>query len=427
MAATTQKLNYANVPPRATSSRALRNEVYPTNGDINMGQELIFDLPSNVSNTFWDAQSSYVSFDITNNNSTAGNKVAFEGAGVMSAIRKITVEIGGQTLYNVDNFGNLFSAMFDMDVAAEFRVNAGQLMMGSADAAKGVELAGSGGTRKVCFPLVLTPLGGAQKYWPLIGREAIRIRIQMDTVARGLISANTGTVSDANVAITNAKLVQYNLELGSDVMAQVAAASGGSFKIACPSYQHHQASLASGVTSLNTTLGFSMSSLNRIIVLQQRGGADTAAKIGSRSYADLESFSVSVGGVKYPQIDIKTDSTGAEATAELLLSQRALTSWGHDSSINGGGGFTANEPAGTSGTDGNCGRFIGEIDLESQRVVGSEAGLGLVAGLNTIGSTVQLQLNYSGAVTNAHTINVYGEHTILCMLDLNTLTWSIAV
>ncbi len=426
MAATTQKLNYANVPPRATSSRALRNEVTPSNGsDFTMNNSIIFDLPSNLNNTFWDAQSSYVSLVVSNGDAT--HDVTFEGGGFPACIKRIVIELGGQTLFSCDNWNSLYMAMFDLDTAAQFRNNAGKVLFGAANAAKGSTI-GEGESLKVCFPLVLTPFM-ANKYWPLIGRDRIRIRLELDTAHRGLICENVA-ITDSDVTITDVKLVQYNLELGSDVMAQVAAASGGTMKIACPSYQHHQSSIAATASALSATLGFSMSSLNRIIVAQQlQTVASTAAYIGNRSYADLERFSVSVGGIKYPQIDLKENGSGSETLAEALVSQRALTSWGHQSSIEsiGTAGFAANEPTGALGADNDTGHYLIDLDLESQRVAGGESGMQLVAGINTIGQTVQAQFNYSNGLGAAHVLNIYGEHTVLCMLDLNSLTWSIAV
>jgi len=428
MAATTQKLNYANVPPRATSSRALRNEVTPSNGsDFTMNNSIIFDLPSNLNNTFWDAQSSYVSLVVTNSNTTRA--VNLEGGGFPACIKRIVIELGGQTLFSCDNWNSLYMAMFDLDTAAQFRNNAGKVLFGAANAAKGASLAANGGSLKVCFPLVLTPFM-ANKYWPLIGRDRIRIRLELDTVARSLICAHATENVDADIAITDVKLVQYNLELGSDVMAQVAAASGGTMKIACPSYQHHQSSIAALSSALSATLGFSMSSLNRIIVAQQlQAVVSTAAYVGNRSYADLERFSVSVGGIKYPQIDVKENGSGSETLAEALVSQRALTSWGHQSSIEsiGTAGYTGDEPTGALGADDDTGHYLIDLDLESQRVAGGESGMQLVAGINTIGQTVQAQFNYSNPISAAHVLNIYGEHTVLCMLDLNSLTWSIAV
>jgi hypothetical protein len=63
-----------------------------------------------------------------------------------------------------------------------------------------------------------------------------------------------------------------------------------------------------------------------------------------------------------------------------------------------------------------------DIDLESQRV---EAG-SLVAGVNCIGQVVQFEATYT-ANGNAHVIDIFGEHTIMAQLDMQSLTWQIAV
>lgn len=428
MAATTQKLNYAAIPPRATSSRAIRNEVIPSNGStFNMNNTLIFDVPSNLNNTFADFQSSYVKLTVNNGDAAALN---FNGGGFPSCIKRIVLELGGQTLYSCDNYNTLYEMMISLDTSISFRNNAGQRLFGSSGASAFGAQVGAGSSRKVCFPLVLTPLM-ANKYFPLIGRDRLRIRLELDTAAHGLISADGG-LTDANVSITDVALVMYNLELGSDVMAQVAAASGGSFKIAMPSYQHHQSSLSATDTALVATLGFSMSSLNRILVAQQLAATDPDGNdVGNRSRLKLNRFFVTIGGVKYPMRDIKETGAagdlgaGSEVLAEALISQRALCSWTHDSSISVGAGFSAEEPSGADSA--NTGSYLIDLDLESQRVAGGDGSVGLVAGVNCVGQVLQATFEYSDAPGAAHVINIFGEHTIMCMLDLNTLTWSIAV
>jgi hypothetical protein len=82
---------------------------------------------------------------------------------------------------------------------------------------------------------------------------------------------------------------------------------------------------------------------------------------------------------------------------------------------------------GTGADSANTGTFLIDMDLESQRVAGGEGSLGLVAGVNCIGQTVQATFDYATVAGNAQVINIFGEHTILCALDLNTLSWSIAV
>ena len=428
MSASTQRLNYSQVPPRASSSRAIRNEIVPTNsgGSYTMNSQIIFDLPANLNNTFCDFQSSYIKCKVTNNDATAFN---FHGGGFPSCIKQIVLELGGQTLFSCDNWNTLYEMMLSLDTSSSFRNNAGLRLFGSGSDFDGAQIA-AGASRTVCFPLVLTPLINS-RYFPLIGRDRLRIRLILDTAAKGLISATTG-VADSEVAISDVALVTYNLELGSDVMSMVAANSGGAFKIAMPSYQHHQASLSNSATSLVATLGFSMSSLNRVLIAQQlQAVTDTRNSVGNRSRLLLNRFFITIGGVKYPMRDVQDLGTagdagaGSEVLAEALISPRALCAWTHDSSISQDGGFALQE--GDGSTSANTGSFLIDLDLESQRVSGGESSVGLVAGVNCIGQVVQLTMEYAGSATADHVVNVYGEHTILCSLDLNTLTWSIAV
>ena len=426
MSASTQRLNYSQVPPRASSSRAIRNEIVPTNsgGSYTMNSQIIFDLPANLNNTFCDFQSSYIKATI--NNADAAD-VKFHGGGFPSCIKQIVLELGGQTLFSCDNWNTLYEMMLSLDTSASFRNNAGQRLFGAGGDFDGATVTAASSVQ-VCFPLVLTPLM-CNRYFPLIGRDRLRIRLILDTSARSLLGAAT----DAEVTITDVALVTYNLELGSDVMAMVAANSGGAFKIAMPSYQHHQASLSSTASSLVATLGFSMSSLNRVLIAQTRQAAVAANNhIGNRSRLRLNRFFITIGGVKYPMRDVQdlgvaatATGAGAEPFAEALISQRALCAWTHDSSIQADGGFAILE--GDGSTSGATGSFLIDLDLESQRVAGGESSVGLVAGVNCIGQVVQLTMEYSASPTNDHVVDVFGEHTILCSLDLNTLTWSIAV
>ena len=425
MSASTQRLNYSQVPPRASSSRAIRNEIVPTNsgGSYTMNSQIIFDLPANLNNTFCDFQSSYIKATVNNGDAAA---IKFSGGGFPSCIKQIVLELGGQTLFSCDNWNSLYEMMISLDTSASFRNNAGQRLFGAGGDFDGETIA-AGAARQVCFPLVLTPLINS-RYFPLIGRDRLRIRLILDTSARALLGAAT----DAEVTITDVALVTYNLELGSDVMSMVAANSGGAFKIAMPSYQHHQASLSNTATSLVATLGFSMSSLNRILIAQQLQAVTAANNsVGNRSRLRLNRYFVTIGGVKYPMRDVQDLGTtgdlgaGAEPFAEALISQRALCAWSHDSSISQDGGFALQE--GNGSTSALTGSFLIDLDLESQRVSGGESSVGLVAGVNCIGQVVQLTMEYAASSTADHIINVYGEHTILCSLDLNTLTWSIAV
>lgn len=419
MSATTKKLNYADVPPRATSSRAIRTEVTPSNGNTyQMNQTIIFDLPSNVSNTFADFQSSYVRLNFTNND---GDAINFEGGGFPACIRRCELLLGGATLASIDNFGVLYQMMLDLDTSGQFRSNAGARLFGAANSGLGESIAAAA-TRQICFPLLLLPITQSSKYFPLFGREPLRIRMELNTAKSGLIAADD-LMEDNQVAISEVALVLYQLELGQDVMNQVMSNSGGMLRMAMPSYVHHQATLAQGANSVSTTLGYSMSSLNRVLIATRKQAiTGNTSTIGNRSQLSLTDANIKIGGVQYPQIKIKDrNNDGAEVLAEALVSQRALLSFGHDSSIELGAKFVATDPAGTN--DGTIGHFLVEIDLESQRV---DAG-SLVAGVNCIGQTVQYEATFGAGAPSAQLVDVFGEHTIMCSLDLNSLTFSIAV
>lgn len=425
MAATTQKLNYSEVSPRASSSRAVRTETVPTNGsNFSMGQEIIIDVPANLNNTFCDFQSSYIKASFENNDGAAVN---FSAGGFPTCIKQIVLELGGQTLFSCDNWNTLYEMMISLDTSESFRKNSGERLFGAGDDFNGATVA-AGTARQVCFPLVLTPLM-ANRYFPLIGRDRLRIRLILDTSARALLGAAT----DAEINVTSVALVTYNLELGSDVMAQVAANSDGAFKMLMPSYQHHQSSLSTSETSKVMTLGFSMSSLNRVLVAQTRQAATAAnAHIGNRARNRLNRYFLTIGGVKYPMRDIRdvgaasvAVGAGSEPLAEALISQRALCAWSHDSSIAADGGFDILDGAGN--TSAATGSYLIEIDLESQRVAGGEGSLGLVAGINTIGMVCQMNMEYDAVPANAMVIDVFAEHTVMVSLDLTSLTYSIAV
>ena len=155
MSASTMRLNYSSVPPRASSSRAIRNVINPTNGSsFNMNQQIIFDVPSNMNNTFIDFQSSYIKAKVTNDD---GAPFSFNGGGFPSCISQIILELGGQTLFSCSSWNVLYEMMLSLDSSASFRNNAGSRLFGATGTGVGAAIVATA-SRDVAFPLVLTPL-----------------------------------------------------------------------------------------------------------------------------------------------------------------------------------------------------------------------------------------------------------------------------
>ena len=416
MSATSKKFHY-EVPARASSSRAIRNVVLPSNGSsFPASSTIVLDVGSGQNNTYLDWTSTYLKLKLSNSDATT-NKI--NGSGWLSAVKKISIELGSQVVYSCDNYGALYSAMMTLDASKAFKENAGATLFGAGADADGASLL-TDTSRTICVPLLLTPFVGANKYFPMFSREGLRIRIELNSAASGY-TAVTG-VTDSDMVVSDVELITYSIEVGAEVQAQIMAASGGAIRLACPSFQSFQTSMAATTTTITANLGFSVSSMNRLLIIQQQSAiTDTDNSIDSRSKNALTEFFVQIGNQKYPQRNIKVDAEGSEALAEALISQRALTTFGHQSSINDVGGFALDDGSGAGKA--NIGSFVAEIDLESQF---SAAG-GLVSGVNTIGSNVQLTMNYSAAIGSAQTLTVYAEHSILVSLDLATNTFSIAV
>jgi hypothetical protein len=416
MSATSKKFHY-EVPARASSSRAIRNVVLPSNGSsFPASSTIVLDVGSGQNNTYLDWTSTYLKLKLSNSDATT-NKI--NGSGWLSAVKKISIELGSQVVYSCDNYGALYSAMMTLDASKQFKENAGATLFGAGADADGASLL-TDTSRTICVPLLLTPFVGANKYFPMFSREGLRIRIELNSAAAGY--TGTAGVTDSDMVVSDVELITYSIEVGAEVQAQIMAASGGAIRLACPSFQSFQTSMAATTTTITANLGFSVSSMNRLLIIQQQSAiTDTDNSIDSRSKNDLTEFFVQIGNQKYPQRNIKVDAQGAEALAEALISQRALTTFGHQSSINDVGGWELDDGSGAGKA--NIGSFVAEIDLESQF---SAAG-GLVSGVNTIGSNVQLTMNYSAAIGSAQTLTVYAEHSILVSLDLATNTFSIAV
>tara|TARA_R110000737_G_scaffold328261_1_gene342865 strand:+ start:146 stop:1408 length:1263 start_codon:yes stop_codon:yes gene_type:complete len=417
MSATSKKFHY-EVPARASSSRAIRNVVLPSNGSsFPASSTIVLDIGSGQNNTYLDWTSSYLKLKLTNNDATANS---INGSGWLSAVKKITIELGSQVVYSCDNYGALYSAMMTLDSSKQFKENAGATLFGSGGDFAGASIA-STASRTVCVPLLLTPFLGANKYFPMFSREGLRVRIELNSAAAGYITATTG-VADSEMVVSDVEFVTYSIEVGSEVQAQIMAASGGAIRLACPSYQSFQTSMTTSTSTITANLGFSVSSLNRLLIIQQQSAVtDTDNTIDARQKNDLSEFFVQIGNQKYPQRNIKIDAEGSEALAEALVSERALTTFGHQSSINEIGGW--NKDDGSGADKANTGSFVCEIDLESQ----FSATGGLVSGVNTIGSNIALTMNYSAVISTAQTLTVYAEHSILVSLDLATNTFSIAV
>jgi hypothetical protein len=249
--------------------------------------------------------------------------------------------------------------------------------------------------------------------------------------------------------------------------------TGGRYDILATSYMHSSATLQAANSGLTANLGFSVSSLERVIICHRKNitvsgtNQKNGYSLGSRCAAGLQQYSLLVNSEQFPSRPIvRGDLLGAEPLAEMLLASHSLVDFTSGSGLNNGftagaitGGeaigfsrsanlqpnpttilqdpFQTDDPGGTSaGQTGaaigtaaiasNVGTFLCAIELESGVSDGKSSHI--YSGVSTLASTVQYVGTYSGAVNADITVDFFGNYTILMSLSMSgTGTWSVSV
>ena len=419
---TSNHLNYMDMRRKASSSTAYRAKIPSSNGTtFSMSQDIIFDLPSNVRNTYLDFSSSYVSLQVQNND---GSAITLPGQGIYAIIKKLEIISSSQTIASIDNYNQLIDILLDQDADVDYKNNTGGVLMGTAtNKFTGTDIA-NGGVEQFCFPLPGNLLYETNKYIPLFSSEKLRIKLTLDSSA----IAFKGAATDAEVVIKQVEFVTYNILLDEEVQMQVNEMTGGVYSILGDNYVHTSSVSAATSTSSNVQTGFSYGSLNRVLACFRPTACLVAGRCSfSRSKNDFSSAALTINGTKVPRSEIKDPTgNGAEVFAEILVADKCLGNFGHNSSIeaNGANSFIRQGTDADSNTDaGDIGTFY--IGIDCQQMTGDLDKI--YAGINTIGSSVALSLEM-GSSSDAVNIHVFGQYTAKFTLDTNTSNvWEVQV
>ena len=410
--ASTHLLAYGSKRLRAMNSRSYRVVSPSTNtSSATLGQTIEFRIPGNQMASFLDNSTMYLKFEVANNNGAAIN---LEGkSGAYALIKKVDILTSGQTISSVDAFNVLHSCFVDTDTSIQYGNNVGAVLAGQASTAVGQQI-GAGASASFVLPFVMNCLANSKKYIPLFSRDNITIKVQLE----GSVLGTIGAATDAEIAINTPELIYNVVELDAQAFSAVAGSVDDKFEIVADDYRHTSATAtASASQTLVANLGFAFSSLNRVIISQRNQGNLVAGKvaIGNRSRRDLEEVQLLLNGESIPSRPIRITDQASEALAELLVADRALVATDHDSRLNVGAGFNAQDPTGADAA--NTGSFLVQIDTESMRSNNDDPGI--YAGVSTIGSVLQAQLKYGSSNPNgATTIDFFAQYTSLLTLDM---------
>lgn len=458
-----ESLAFNNVKKRAVSSRSYRVRLPPSNStSFAAGNTIQFDLPANLQGTYWNSNQCYLKFKVVNGAAAAGANL--DRCGAYGFIRRVQISTSGAQICDLDRYNVLATAMLDADASLEWRGSSGKQLIGTETSMRGEFLAANA-QRTYCLPAaILTPLGQTtpHRMIPLCSLSNLQIRYTLEEAATALVGAG------ASYSIQDVEMVMMLTELSPGAQAQIDQITGRRYDILATSYMHSGASLAAGAGALTANLGFSMSSLERVIISIRPTASQVAASysLGNRCRYGLTQYSLNINSEQYPARPILVADKCAEVHAESLIADHSLVNFNAGNAFtNGFEGaeivgaigvgfsmfanvqprankepkypFNDNNPAGATAGDSvnintaaatpsDIGTFLAQIELESGLSDGKSSHI--YSGISTLASTVQLVATFDGSGTGGASVDVFANYTVLMSLNMaGTGVWSISV
>ena len=453
-----ESLAFPQVKQRAVGARSFRVKIPPSNsGTFSPEQTIQIDLPGNLRGQYFNFNQMYLKMSVT-----SAADYTLDRAGALGFIKRLQISTAGAQICDLNNYNVLATALIDTESSSEWKAGYGSTMLGTlGDALTGMTF--TTGTNVFCIPIVLNPMANTSPHrlLPASSLSSISMRITLDSAASSVKSA----ASAAALALSfhDVEMVCMMTELSPGAQAQIDAATGGKYNILATSWMQSSATREANVGSLTANLGFSVSSLEKIIAIHRPSTTVNnmaAYSLGNRATGGLTEYQYLLNNENYPARPVLVDSRGSEAAAELLISSHALVDWNKGSSYNNGFamiGVTADQkgqgalsgiapnlakaqpfalvaPTGlTAGVSGSAntvasdiGTFFASTEFESALSYGKSSHI--YSGISTIASVVQFKGTYGAASAQALSIDFFANFTVLLSLDAKAQNvWSVSV
>ena len=456
-----ESLQFPNVKKRAVASRSYRVRLPPSNStSFASGSTVQFDLPANLAGSYFNSNQCYIKFKLTNSGTAAGGVAAvdLDRSGCLGLWRRCQISTSGAQICDIDRYNVLATAMLDADASQEWKTSVGAKLMGTTGNLRGEYIAAAA-TRTFCMPFVLNPLSQTtpHRMIPLFSLSSLQIRLTLEDPAVCLHQHDAGVPN--GYSISEVEMVMMITELSAGAQAQIDAMTGGNYQVLCTSWIHSSANIPNGVSSVTANLGFSMSSLERVVIAITPSASELAAgaySLGNRNACGLSEYSLLINSEQYPARPIVVGDQAAEPLAEMLISDHSLVDFSRGNGLQngyaplasttviGGPGFSSfanispneasNAPdpftldaATALGTTAgqirdadlpiasDISTFLAGIELESAISDGRSSHI--YSGISTLASTVQLLMRFSGNSTSAATAHCFANFTVLLSLN----------
>lgn len=485
-------MNYPAVKKRAISSRAFRVKIPSSNStSFTPSQTINIDLPSNLAGQFYDFQNQmYLKLRLKLTGTYAeDDNVALDRGGIFSILKRVSLSTAGATIADVNNYNLLTTALLDTDASFDYRASVGQTLLGLTSTLRGrnwvsTSAGGAGVTDEAgyatfCIPLICLPVSNCtpMRYIPAFSLSPLQLRIVLEDFNVAFMSESISP--DRSYIVDEVEVVSRMIELSPSAMSQLSAYTGGQYSILCNAWANATATKEAGALQLTAPLGFSFSSLERVLIIHRSTATASSAEhysLGNRAKAHLSQYNLLINSEMYPSRVIDCSATdGAEALAEYLLADHSLTAFHKSTCLNNGyvqshttssvtqgfsimgggdlpnigraylnnGPFTQNQPVGDNagssavadnlgGSGGTCvvapsniGTFICAVELEG---LSHGKSATTYSGISTLGSTTQFVGQYSAGTTASQRLDFFGQYTILMNLNMGgSGVWSVSV
>ena len=448
-----ESLAYNAVKRRAVSARSFRVKINASNSTtFSPGDTAVVDLPGNLSSQYYNANQMYMLITVT----PTVRAVKLDRAGALSLISRTQISSAGANIFDLNHANVLATAVMDADATSEYKAGYGSLMLGTVGDTLAGETLDVGVSRTFAIPMVLNPLAltTPHRLIPAFGLSAIQMRLTFDSIANAFIQVDG---QDAVVTYSDVQMVCLMTQLSAGAQAEVDRSTGGFYKILATSFQNATANLAINQTNLTAPLGFSVSSLERILLVHRPSltvNNALAHSLGNRGSAGMTQFNFAINGESYPQRPINVTAsatlTPAEAVAEMLIADHALVDFKKGCSLSNGYAVTkglgigqgalsgvdpssvhakpfnlpvadgisagsANASYGELATPSAIGTFLCSVEFESGISDGKSATI--YSGISTLASQVQLNATYV-STGSAFDIDAFAQYSIIMALDM---------
>lgn len=381
-----------------------------------------FEVPCQQMSRFADFSNAYMSFNITNNDTSGG--VYLEGnLGTMAFPQKLTVETTSNRKFSeLDNQNCLMDIKLSQSVGKDWYDTNGKLMYGCSSNFfnGGQQIAFNGGTSHLIMPIKLSGLTENQ-YVPLLGRENIRFKVDLDDVSTVVYSA--GDITNAEFTLSNVMLHYDVIQLSDEQMKGLLNVTGGKFIISGSDYYHQNAQIGSGDEAANISIGCSRRKAKKLIMCCRTLSQITNMALNSfsRNKANITKITVRHNGQKIGSTDLDVDATSAPETyAELLKSSHKSIMSLDPTSL----ATTVTDLFNIDDPDSNANDAVGRYFAEVDFTAGTETE-NAIGGLNIMTGNLNLEL-VKGATTADQYLDIFIEYHSEYVLDMNAgATWQI--